>query len=399
MRDQGSRTYGPVAMSTPPFANRHDDFGLPFGRSMRPLIPLGLVVLGAAVGLALGLAIGAMHSRTTTVIESTPATASVPSSPSGPWQSVYAQAAPGTLDITVQATTAVETPFGQRAEQTTALGSGFVLDGQGHLVTAAHVVDGATSIEVAFQDGSTRSATIVGKDNGSDVAVLRVDPTGLTLRPLALGSSRSLAVGDALAVVGDPLGFDRSLSTGVVSGLDRTIEAPNGFQIAHAIQTDAAMNPGNSGGPIFDSTGRVVGIADQIATGTNEFGSSTTETSTGVGFAVPIDLIRSELARLEHGGLVSHPYLGISTAQGTGTRRGALVGSVISGTPAAKAGIRAGDLIVAFNAAAITSSGDLVDALGGARVSDHIKLTIVRGSHRITVTITLAAQPALAPSR
>ena len=229
---------------------------------------------------------------------------------------MYAQAAAGTIDLAVQSTTIVNTPFGEREQQATALGSGFVLDGQGHLLTAAHVVDGGTSIRVAFQDGSTRSATIVGKDDASDVAVLHVDPADLKLHPISLGSSRALAVGDELAVVGDPLGFERSLSTGVVSGLDRTIEAPNGFQIAHAVQTDAAMNPGNSGGPIFDSSGRVVGIADQIATRTNEFGRSTTETSTGVGFAVPIDLIKNELARLEHGEHVSHAYLGLATGQG-----------------------------------------------------------------------------------
>ena len=122
------------------------------------------------------------------------------------------------------------------------------------------------------------------------MAIVHTDPAGLTLHPLTLGSSRALAVGDALAVIGDPFGFDRSFSTGVVSGLDRTIQAPNGSEIAHSIQTDAAMNPGNSGGPIFASDGRVVGIADQIATGTNQFGRSTTETRTGVGFAVPIDL-------------------------------------------------------------------------------------------------------------
>jgi putative serine protease PepD len=133
-----------------------------------------------------------------------------------------------------------------------------------------------------------------------------VDPSGLVLHPLTLGRSSDLAVGDALAVIGDPLGFDRSLSTGVVSALGRTIEAPNGFEIAHSIQTDAAMNPGNSGGPILDSTGRVVGIADQIATGTNHFGGSSSQTSTGVGFAVPVDLIQAELGRLGHGESVSH---------------------------------------------------------------------------------------------
>ena len=182
-------------------------------------------------------------------------------------------------------------PFGGPSQSgSTATGTGFVVDGKGHIVTAAHVVDGASSISVKFQDGTTRTAKVLGTDNATDVAVLSVDPSGLTLHPLALGSSASLSIGDEVAAIGDPFTYDRSLSTGVVSGLDRTISAPNGFTVAHAIQTDAALNPGNSGGPVLDASGRVIGIVDQIATN----GSS--ETSSGVGFAVPIDLVRSELS-------------------------------------------------------------------------------------------------------
>ncbi|HYB28932.1 MAG TPA: trypsin-like peptidase domain-containing protein [Solirubrobacteraceae bacterium] len=302
------------------------------------------------------------------------------------------------MDITVQATTSVPTPFGARTETETALGSGFVLNGQGDIVTAAHVVEGATSISVAFENGVTRSATVLGKDDGSDVAVIHVNPVGLTLRPLVLGSSAALQVGDPLAVVGDPLGFDRSLSTGVVSGLDRTIEAPNGFEIAHSIQTDAALNPGNSGGPLLNTSGQVIGIADQIATGTNQFGSSTSETSTGVGFAVPIDLIRDELVALERGQTLSHPYLGISTSETANGTAGALVAAVESGTPAAKAGLKAGDVIVAFNGAAIAGDGDLVDALAASHPGQTVKLTVQRGSSRITITVTLGTQPAQAPA-
>jgi S1-C subfamily serine protease len=183
------------------------------------------VLLLVAAGVIGGLIAGAVHvgSRTTTVIQSTPAGASLPAAPSGPWRATYARAAAGTVDITAQVTATVATPFGQRQEQETALGSGFVLDGRGNIVTAAHVVDGASSIRVAFQNGAARAATILGTDDASDVALVRVDPAGLTLDPLTLGSSKALAVGDALAVIGDPLGFERSLSTGVVSGLDRTI--------------------------------------------------------------------------------------------------------------------------------------------------------------------------------
>ena len=203
------------------------------------------------------------------------------------------------VDITSRGVTTTSgggSPFGGPSQsQSTATGTGFVVDGKGHIVTAAHVVDGASSITVKFQDGTTRTAKLLGKDNATDVAVLSVDPSGLTLHPLALGSSASLDVGDQVAAIGDPFTYERSLSTGIVSGLDRTISAPNGFTVAHAIQTDAALNPGNSGGPVLDAGGKVIGIVDQIATN----GSS--DTSSGVGFAVPIDLVRSELSTARGG--------------------------------------------------------------------------------------------------
>ena len=187
--------------------------------------------------------------------------------------SVYASAAPGVVDIAVD----------------NGSGTGFVVDKDGHIVTAAHVVNGANSISVKFQDGTTRKATVLGQDDATDVAVIKIDPSGLTLHPLTLGSSASVGVGDDVAAIGDPFGYARSISTGIVSGVDRTIKAPNGFTVAHAIQTDAAMNPGNSGGPVLNADGQVVGIADQIAT------DGSADQSAGVGFAVPIDLVKSAL--------------------------------------------------------------------------------------------------------
>jgi S1-C subfamily serine protease len=172
------------------------------------------------------------------------------------------------------------TPPGKGQATEMATGTGFTIDTKGDILTASHVVNGASSISVKLQTGLSRTATVLGVDRSTDVAVLKIDPAGLTLHPLPLGSSQALSVGDRLAVVGDPFEYDRSLSTGVVSALNRTIQAPNGFLVANAIQTDATINPGNSGGPVLNAVGAVVGIVDQIATG-----SSNVDSSTGVGGA------------------------------------------------------------------------------------------------------------------
>ena len=389
-----------VDMSTPSLAHRRHGLGFAAGGPPRWLGALAVAVLGGAIALGLAFAVGAVHTsaHATTVLE--PAPTKVVAGLGPAWAAVYQRANAGEVDITAQVTTTVPTPYGNRTEQETAAGAGFVLNGQGDIVTAAHVVDGATSIVITFEDGATRSAAVLGKDDSSDVAVLHVDPSGLMLYPLLLGSSRALAVGDPVAVLGDPLGFDRSLSTGVVSGLDRTIEAPSGFEIAHSFQTDAAMNPGNSGGPLLSSSGQVIGIADQIATGTNEFGGpSSSTTSTGVGFAVPIDLIKAELTPLEHGQSVTHAYLGVSTGETANGSPGAVVGSVQSGTPAAIAGLRAGDVIVAWGGTPIASEGALIDAIAAARPGQRVRLTVHRGSSYITITVTLGAQPTQAPSQ
>lgn len=378
-------------MSSGAFEDRSE--GLP--RVLRGLL---LALVGGGVALAIAAAAGVLHTSShTTVIEQLP-TKTTPSSLSGPWSSIYAQSAAGIVELTVQATTTVSTPFGEREESETVEGTGIVLDGRGDILTADHVVTGATSVTVTFSDGVKRSAKVLGQDRSTDAAVVQVSPSGLTLHPLGLGSTRELAVGDPIAVVGDALGFEDSMSTGIVSGLDRTIEAPNGFTIAHAIQTDAAMNPGNSGGPLLDAQGEVVGIADQIATGTGRFGSSS-NTSTGVGFAVPIDLIKSELSALEHDQTVAHAYLGVETAASSSGQAGALVAKVLSGTPAAKAGLRAGDLITAFDGASVASVGDLIALLAEAHPGERVALTILRNGRTVTLTVTLGTQPAHAPSQ
>ncbi len=349
----------------------------PDRRRLAALLAATALLGGAAGAGTLAVTGDDGATTTTTVVErSTGAATSLD------WSAVYASASAGVVEITATGTTSA----GPGSSSATATGSGFVVDGRGHIVTAAHVVDGAATIKVAFADGTTRTATLAGQDDATDVAVLKVDPSGLTLHPLKLGGSAALSVGDTVAAIGSPFGYEESLSTGVVSGLDRTIEAPNGFTVAHAIQTDAALNPGNSGGPILDSAGRVIGIADQIAT------SGSSEQSSGVGFAVPIDLIAGELTKLEAGQTVSHAYLGVSTTESTAVS-GALVGSVTAGSPAGEAGVQTGDVVTAIDGKPITGSGDLVAAIAAKDPGDAAKLTVRRGSGTHTLIVTLGTQP------
>ena len=247
-------------------------------------------------------------------------------------RTLYANTAAGVVDITSRGITSSSggggSPFGGQGQSATATGTGFVVDGKGHIVTAAHVVEGASSISVKFQDGTTRTAKVLGTDEATDVAVLSVDPSGLTLHPLALGSSASLAIGDQVAAIGDPFTYQRSLSTGVVSGLDRTISAPNGFTVAHAIQTDAALNPGNSGGPSSTRAAR-------------SSASSIRSPPTAVADELRRRLRRPDrprpvqLSQLEAGKTVRHAYLGVATSTADSSSPGALVQSVTSNGPAA----------------------------------------------------------------
>jgi len=362
---------------------------------MNILAALIIAILGGAAAIGIAGGVGALHTgtKTVTILQAGPQS----SDAVGGWAVAYKKASPSIVDITVQSTKSFNTFIGPQSEQATQLGSGFVIDRQGHILTAAHVIAAATSITVTFQDGTTRPAKALGVDSSADVAMLQVSPSGLALRPIALGSDSSLAIGDPVAAIGDPLGLDRSLSTGVVSALDRTINSPNGFPITNAIQTDAALNPGNSGGPILNTSGQVIGIADQIVTGANQVsGAGSSNSNTGVGLAVPIDLPKSELSRLEGSQQVKHAYLGISTTDGP--KPGALIQSVQSGTPAASVGLRAGDLVTSFNGASVKNSNGLINLLAATRAGTRAALTVQRGSKPLTFTLTLSSQPSQAPA-
>ena len=364
----------------------------PPGRRRPPAAALALAAVVGAIVLAVVLDVAGAFDRSTTVVRQAPAPAATTRGTSLNAAALYAGAAPGVVDITAHSSTTTPAgPFGlPRKAQTTDTGTGTVIDRQGRILTADHVVAGATSVSVILQDGTTRAAKVLGGDPATDVAVLKVDPSGLKLHPLPLGSVSAMRIGNPLAVIGDPFDFHRSLSTGVISGLDRTIQAPNGFTIAHAVQTDAAMNPGNSGGPVLDGGGQVIGVADQIATG-----GSGADSSTGVGFAVPIDIAKSELPQLEAGHAPAHAYLGVSAEDATinGGRSGALVGAVAPRGPAAHGGIQAGDVIVKVGAASISGVNDLVTAASGHKPGDRVAVTVVRHGKPLTRSVTLAKEP------
>ncbi|HEY6759426.1 MAG TPA: trypsin-like peptidase domain-containing protein [Baekduia sp.] len=367
-------------------------------RTVSPALALSAVALLGVIALTIVLlATGSFgDGGSTPAAPAAASTASTASVSRFDPAALYASSNPGVVDISAQGSTSVPGPFGLAEKAaTTQSGTGLVLDHAGHLLTADHVVAGTHDITVTFQGGATRSAKIMGGDAGTDVAVLSVDPKGLDLHPLPLGSLSDHRVGDPVAVIGDPFAVERSLSTGVISGLDRTISAPNGFNIPHAVQTDAAINPGNSGGPVLDNGGRVIGIADQIDTG-----DSGGDSSTGVGFAVPVDIIKSELSQLERGITPAHADIGVGATDVSGADgpRGALVQSLVRGGAAAAAGVRLGDLVVAVGGHKVAGVNDLIAAVAKLTPGQKTTITVVRDGKTLSLSITPAKQPTRAVS-
>jgi len=250
-------------------------------------------LLSSAVAVA-ALAIALIGGTATRVVERTPQAATEPAAlKSGTLTAsqLYSRAAPGVVEIDAAGTVDVGGPFGGQERQTWT-GSGFEVDKNGLIVTNDHVVDGASQLTVKLAGGARRTAKVVATDAKNDVAVIKVDPAGLNLHPLALGNSPGVSVGDAVAAIGNPFGLDRSLSTGIVSAVGRNVEGSGGASIKNAIQTDAALNPGNSGGPLLDARDRVIGITSEIVSTSSSGGQAN---NTGVGFAVPIDTVKQLL--------------------------------------------------------------------------------------------------------
>jgi S1-C subfamily serine protease len=355
---------------------------------LRQVLPATAVVAAALAIASFVIALNDSGGHATRVVEHTRI---VRSNASGGIDSraIYAKDAPGVAFVQSSGIT-TNTPFGR--ERGTGTGSGFVLDRRGDILTNAHVVDGAQKVTVRFGGSGTEvPAQVAGVDNSNDLAVLRVDPSKVDLHPLRLAGGSSVHVGDPVAAIGNPFGFDRTITAGIVSALQRQITAPDGFTIQHVIQTDAAINPGNSGGPLIDSSGRVVGINAQIATGGNG------NANVGIGFAIPIGTAKRELGVLERGGTVQHALLGVGTVQGHG---GALVERVQKGSPAAKAGLRPGDLIVSVSGRAVRDPASLAAVVGSHRPGDRVTIGYQRHGFHRTATATLAQHPtAVLPSQ
>jgi len=347
----------------------------------------GLLAAAVAGGALSGGAIAAIAdggTSTTTVRTGSPIAASNTGTGATDAAAVYERAAPGVVEITADGSS--RGPFGGSSGST---GTGFVVDADGLIVTNEHVVDGAQKLTVRLKDGTRLDARLVREDPSSDLALLKVDPGSRDLRVLPLGDDDSLQVGDAVFAIGNPLGLDGTLTTGVVSALDRSITSPNGFTLAGAIQTDAALNPGNSGGPLLDASGRVVGVNAQVYGG-GESASGQQTGGTGLGFAIPASAVKRFLDAAEDGANVRHAYLGVGI---TDAADGAGIGSVAPDGPAAKAGLREGDVVTKIDGKAIDSGDDLAAAVASHRPNEKLTLTVQRDGSTQEITVTLGTQP------
>jgi putative serine protease PepD len=301
---------------------------------------------------------------------------------------IYEQANPGVVEIaaTSDGTPDSASPFpfeGQQQPQR-AQGSGFVYDDEGHVVTNYHVVASATSFEVTFADGSTYDAELVGSDPSTDLAVLKVDAPADELHPLELANSDQVEIGDGVVAIGSPYGLEETVTSGIVSALDRTIESTNGYSIPGTIQTDAAINHGNSGGPLLNTAGDVIGVNSQIE---SESGGNT-----GVGFAIPSNTVRAVTDQIVAGGEVEHAYMGVSL-EDADDPAGAAIRAVTDGSPAEKAGLRTGDVVTSFDGAEITNASELTSAVSAKQPGDEVEVIVVRDGGTRTIEVTLGMRP------
>ena len=374
---------------------------------------VGALVAAALLGGAVAVGIGQTlnDGSTTTVIREvqgeTTEPAAFPSTGARKISDIYEAAKHGVVQVT--STSVVSNNFFGAQEQQ-AQGSGFVIDKDGHVVTNYHVVEGAKKVQVSFSDEEKKDATVVGTDPSTDIAVLKIQGAwSRSLIPLTLGSSSAVQVGDAVVAIGNPFGLERTVTAGIVSALQRRIQAPNGFQIDQAIQTDAAINHGNSGGPLLNANGDVIGVNAQIE---SESGGNV-----GIGFAIPIDTVKDVASQLIKDGKVEHAYLGVDIATISSdlaenfrvpVDKGVLIQHVRAGSPAADAGLKGGTMHVVFAGTTYWLGGDVITKADGQfletsdqlasvvtskQPGDSLELDVHRGQETLNVTVELGRQP------
>jgi len=334
---------------------------------------------------------------------------------------IYKDVSPGVVTITSVFNGGGSSVLGSSGSSA-GQGSGFVVDKDGDIVTNAHVVTSgghlngggtpqeAKQVFVEFGDRNRVPAQIVGFDADADVALIKVDPDGLNIVPVPLSDRSAFAVGEPVAAIGSPFGETQSLSVGVISATNRTVEGLTNFGIDNAIQTDASINPGNSGGPLLDSKGEVIGINEQIA--------SSSGSNSGVGFAIPVTSVRHSLDQLRNGGKVEYAFLGVTSESlypqlaehlGLDTKSGAMITDVVGDSPADKAGLKGstgettfqlqhvktgGDVVIAVDGKPVFQNNDLSELVALHKPGDTVKLDIIRGGHPATVDVTLGSRPA-----
>jgi len=374
-------------------------------------------VLGGGLSLAGAWLFGGLDGGTTTVREirsAFPPQVGFESGDRLTINQIYGRSYRGVVQISTASEVQRVDPFGfGYREQQQGLGSGFVYDKAGHIVTNSHVVRGAREIQVNFSNNESMNARIVGIDPSTDLAVLKVKAASRALTPLELGDSDAVKVGDAVIAIGNPFGLSRTVTAGIVSALNRPLTSPSGFSIEDVIQTDAQINPGNSGGPLINAQGRVIGVNTAIETG-----DSNVRGNIGIGFAVPVNTVKNVAGQLIDEGKVAHPYLGVDARAidddlarvfRLPVRRGLLIERVRPGTGAAKAGLRGGttnvtiagetyvlggDVIVEVDGEPVASLEELRDLISDKQPSEKLRLEYYRGDEKRSVKVELGSKPA-----
>jgi S1-C subfamily serine protease len=387
---------------------------------VQSLALVGVAIVGGAAALGGASLLGELGTQTTVRQVITP-TSSAPVSFAGgkalSINEIYRRWASGVVQITSTSVVNVQqdpffgNPFASPTQTQESLGSGFVIDKAGHIVTNYHVIEGAKAVNVSFSNGDNVKAHIVGTDPSTDIAVLQVSAHSRALTPLVWGNSDAAQVGDSVVAIGNPFGYSRSVTAGIISAINRPLTAPNDFPIQHAIQTDAALNHGNSGGPLLDARGDVIGVNSQISTG-----NTGQQGNLGIGFAVPSNAVRTVVTQIIESGHAEHAFLGIR-AQGLTpsiaelfrlpVRHGLLVAHVEAGGAAAQAGLNGatnrvvvageswplgGDIIVQADGVATPTVNKLSDVIANHKPGDTIGLVVYRANTRQTIEVKLGRQ-------